>query len=604
MENKGNKQFFVKKVTGTYSETLEAYGLANLLRDIFINNEKKGISIDIDDKGTSYQITTSKEVTNDLIRGTKYFQVVKFIKKKVTDSLPQGVSNFFDYPEQSEIRTKHFEARNTILKEKKENWRNILKKIDEEFRGEFGEKIDYEYDVYREIQKNPYKSFLKSFHNFHKNKDHFHALLGVIIAHYTHLEITLDKKIKIDKKITSMQLYGPSQSQGLNRKKANGLSRDNISSLWFKELLKIKGALELMRVRRFSVGKKWDNKIFVPDFKHIQLNKIRIISREFKLFTSGSSSIKIDILGLLKFCELLIKESPEYRGKIKNCVSGFHSVYQKQMNSDSSKPKSVMNISFLCTPSFISYYNKEESRSWIKFLKRQQKIISKIEEQGDAAKNLKYFRDFLGTGNAKDFYNFSYWYAGYLMRQLAKDKKNKFKFKRFEIDSLNKIFKSMDEKFSNIIENEGLLSIANAIRNSTVRLQYSQSKPKYKVRYGFAQQLKTKAKSATTLKSFVGDFIGTYNAETARMYEKAKTTYGRERITDEQINQFFSLFEFHTSQEIGAMLASYGFAKKKFEEEEDVLLRIQEEAAKLGYELVKMEDETEIENIIIEPELD
>lgn len=603
MENKGYKEFFVRKETSTYSETLEAFGLANLLKDIFVKNEQKGVSINIEDRGTFYIISSTKELTEELIEKTKYFQIVKFIKKKISTKLPSEVTEYFDYPEQNEIRSKYFNERTKIRSEQKDGWQSALKKLHEEFNGEFGKKVDYEFDVYREIQKNPYINFKNSYNAFLGEKDEFSNIIKLIFKYYStnSKDVTLPKN-EVTKKIKALSLYCPSQPKGLNKGKANGINGINVESLRFREFLKIKGALEIMRVRPFSVGKKWDNKIFVPAFSQIQLNKVRLIANEFKLFTTGTSSIKIDILGLLKYCELFIKKSPEYRGRIKNCIRGFHSVYQKQMNSDSSKPKSVMNISFLSTPPFISYQEKEEAKNWINLLKELQEVISRIEEQGDATKSLQYFRDFLGSGKAKNFYQFSFWYAGFLMRELGKDKKNKFKFKRFQIDSLNKIYTSMDTKFSSIIKNEGLLAVADAIRNSTVRLQYSQTKPKYKIRYGFAQQLQTKSKSDKTLKSFIGDFLGTYNAETARMYEKDRTTYGRERISDVQINQFFELFKSYSSQEIGAILASYGFAKKKFEEEEDKIIRLQEEAAKLGYELVKIEDEAEPESSVIEIE--
>lgn len=117
-----------------------------------------------------------------------------------------------------------------------------------------------------------------------------------------------------------------------------------------------------------------------------------------------------------------------------------------------------------------------------------------------------------------------------------------------------------DLKLSEIISNDGFQAIAKAIRKSTVSLQYApKDARKYEVRYGVAQNLQTKSRSKEDLAEFVGDFIGTYNSETARKAEKEGKSF-RANVREDELLAFYGLLDEHPSKLIGALLASYGFA--------------------------------------------
>ena len=53
------QDFCIKKQSGTYSETLEAFGVANLISNIF-SNRNIDVKITIEDKGTHYLVKLSK----------------------------------------------------------------------------------------------------------------------------------------------------------------------------------------------------------------------------------------------------------------------------------------------------------------------------------------------------------------------------------------------------------------------------------------------------------------------------------------------------------------------------------------------------------------
>jgi hypothetical protein len=143
---------------------------------------------------------------------------------------------------------------------------------------------------------------------------------------------------------------------------------------------------------------------------------------------------------------------------------------------------------------------------------------------------------------------------------------------QFKLSTLNKILKNknMNEiKIAEIISNEGFLKVAYAIRKSTVDIIGKESL--FEVRYGIAQQLQIKSKSKTDLAEFIAEFIGMYNDETAKKQANFKIENDesrkklRQRVSDKELNLFYSLLDTYPSKLVGALLASYGFAKVDYE---------------------------------------
>ena len=131
-----------------------------------------------------------------------------------------------------------------------------------------------------------------------------------------------------------------------------------------------------------------------------------------------------------------------------------------------------------------------------------------------------------------------------------------------------------------IIENEGFKAVAEAIRKSTVSLQYApKDSRKYEIRYGVAQALQTKSKTKTDLAEYIGEFISLYNAETSRKAEKDDRAF-RKNVREDKLSLFYELLDNHSSKLIGALLASYGFALPNREtstDDEDSIIEESEE---------------------------
>ena len=67
-------KFYITKISGTYSELLEAYGVANTLNKIFQQLDIDDVDIVMRDGLSIYVIETSVNITPELISNLKYFQ--------------------------------------------------------------------------------------------------------------------------------------------------------------------------------------------------------------------------------------------------------------------------------------------------------------------------------------------------------------------------------------------------------------------------------------------------------------------------------------------------------------------------------------------------
>ena len=150
-----------------------------------------------------------------------------------------------------------------------------------------------------------------------------------------------------------------------------------------------------------------------------------------------------------------------------------------------------------------------------------------------------WYRDFISGSDLNSFFRFSFWYGTYLSNQLS----NRKYARAFTVESLNKFYMSMDTKLREVVENKGFVAVAKAIRQSTVNLQYTpKENRKYEVRYGVAQALQVKSKTPEDLAEYIGEFIATYNAETARQTEKSGQAL-RANVREDELTEFYSLLD-------------------------------------------------------------
>lgn len=559
------KTFRIIKRSGTYAELLEAYGVANLLQKIFDALNEPEVDIMLSDHGCYYEVNITEDATEQDLSSLPFFHPLIFIKKAEADSIPKGIGVYIDYPKQKLNHGLLKEEEGKIYSNTKlsqEEKRNRLECVRSKY------PIVSEYDVYSQIaDKNNYVGFKKLYDNF--NDASFLCLIKSILNYYSCddnlFDIEEDSLVSTDT-VTAVQLYNPSLGQGVNKTKTNGINRMNKTSSWISETMKTSGAISDMICQLIKVGSNsYDLKIFVPEYKKVNSGYKSTLSSEFKKRLKGNTPIKFDVLSVLSLTQILL-ENNEFSGrrrKVRDIINGLHSVYQKDMGQN----KAVMNIGFLQLPEFINIGSKEENQLWIDVLKEHSAIIYSLDEEKGAYCGLLKYRDFISDADLYKFFDFVYWYSNYVMSMLSKGQWVEL----FNCESLNIIFNNMSNKSNNlteIINNIGFQAIAKAIRNSTVTLQYiPKNKREFDIKYGVAQKLQIKSKSKEELAEFVGNFVASYNAETARNAEKSSTKADetkvmRGNVRINELQEFYLLLDAYPSSLIGALLASYGFAKE------------------------------------------
>lgn len=561
-------EFRVKKTTGTYSDTLEAFGLANLLNDIQNRVGLNRPKLWLEDKGMYYEVTSKPEIQLDQIINLSYFPIFHYVIRTASETFDE---NYFDYPKQRDLKKERQELTQKAYKEfagkdKSEQLKQKLKEIERIYSEE--KKIHPELDVYSQIiTPNYFVGFDKLYRNVSSNKESFPEIVKAILDYYSDMEV--DLKIKFltdfDNTVTALQIYNPTTGKGQNKGKASGASAGSIKLSWISETMKISGALTNMLCQLVKVGSSYDLKVVVPDYKKAEYTRQKQITLAFKKNIKGNTPLKVDILNLLIINKQLIENTSEYKGfKAKNILTGLHSTYQKDLG----KNKAVVNIAELQTPEFIEFDTVDEAKDWVDLINEQINIIGSIEELGDATQGLIAYRTFLTSSHFQSWSKFIFWYAGHIMSMFSR---SKFALP-FKVTSLNKFFKNMimnEFKINEIISNEGFQKVAYAIRKSTVTLQYTpKDQRKFEIRYGLAQTLQNKSKSANDLAGFIGEFIAMFNAETARYAEKSGKAL-RANIRENELNMFYGLLDRYPSKVIGALLASYGFALSEKEANKD-----------------------------------
>lgn len=551
--------FKVKKGTGTYSDTIEAFGLANLLNEILNRAELAHPKLWIEDKGLYYEITPKPEISIEAINRLTYFPFFQYVIRDINETFEE---NYFDYPKQRDLKKERQELVQKAYKEfagkdKSPLLKARLNEIERIY--EVDNYISPQLDVYSQvITPNNFVGFDKLYRNISSNKDAFPEIVKAILDYYSDRVIELKTKLLdlFDNSVTALQIYNPTTGKGQNKGKASGASAGSVKLNWISETMKISGALSNMICQLVKVGSSYDMKVVVADFKKAEYNKQKQIALAFKKNIKGNTPLKVDILNLLILNKQLIENTDEYKDfKAKNILTGLHSTYQKDLGQN----KAVVNIAKLQTPDFIEFNTENEAKDWVEFLKEQINIIGSVEELGDATQGLIAYRTFLTSSHFPSWGKFVFWYSDHIMSNFSK---NKYAIPIRET-SLNKFFKNTtmsNFKISEIISNEGFQKVAYAIRKSTVTLQYTpKEQRKFEIRYGLAQTLQNKSKSATDLAEFVGEFIATFNAETARYAEKTGTIL-RANLRENELSLFYGLLDKYPSKVVGALLASYGFA--------------------------------------------
>ncbi|MEM4663241.1 MAG: hypothetical protein QXM75_04425 [Candidatus Diapherotrites archaeon] len=596
------EEYYVRKSSAFYQDVLELYGLAKLIDTIKNKNRSENkITLTIEDLGTYYLIKLSEPIQEQEIVSLEFDPGFKFIFQETK----AGTGKPKDLPD-------------SLIFDLQKEWA-IVKEYDRNDNSESQKKPDRNFGIYTLLNQFAVEvsglnnantkqtgSFTRTYLQLYYNKEFFKDFVESLL--YLHSEpneksdyeniafrkiekpFVLGKNHKIEK-TTYNALIHPNMSKGINSKDLK-LTESPEEPDFLREYLKILGTFECM----FSIGgsqKMDDYRVYVCKPKKIDFELQRSVIEKFRSVFYSNSTLKGDIYSILLFSKILIEHLElkntenndltlfDFDWNPNNYIEGFYVCHFMTTKKSAPKKHAPINFSFLSLPSFIKIKDKNDADTWKNIIDEVLNIVRSIkgsgkekgtnslkDEDGKTVIGLNLMRDFLSSSNISSFLDFSYWYALYLSNAFERKKRgeNMLYIKPFKIETLNLFYMHMDNEtlhLSEIIANEGFKAVAQAIRKSTVSLQYTpKDARKFDIRYGLAQELQNKSKSKLDLATFIGEFIATYNAETAKVAEKNNGKSFRANVKDEELAQFYCLLDKHPSRLIGALLASYGFALK------------------------------------------
>lgn len=618
-------EFYIPKLSGTYCETLEGFGLMFLLKKL----AKLGpATIEISDVGGYYLVRTNKEIIKEMLEQIQFFVMVPYVNKgiaKTYDVIIETVDLDHEYKTEKNywafVNPKSKKAKKPTNEEieafKASNPSNHLS-----------------WNLIRNIsQLDALSSYQKTLQSIITNRGSFSNILFRTLNMYSldslfnptseeielrNLNNELENGAKIEK-VTAVKMFNPHQVKGVNRKKADKITSSNLDISPLRAWLQYIGAYRIMVIKSVNNGSrkkaKWDDiKILVPSPNKIDLTQFDAILANFDNEIEQNSSVKIDIGCIIKFIIRIIVNIEEYevnenthrrrKKSPRHYINGFYTVYFKDLGQN----YSISNISFLGLPSFIEFFNPADAQLWKEILEEHYQIFvgiknngrfynSHIEESGLGLNILQQYRQFITGSDIELFLNLLADHSIYLSRELASLKESELKIKRFFIKQnsfstrLLIIFFELTKEYFMPITNkpiapifkvEGFQSLAKAIRNSTISLLYTPKGNRiYEVRYGLAQDLKRKSAYKNEFIEYLSEFETLYNNENARVKErKGENFITRATIKQQDIEEVISLIDEYGSSLVGKLLAAYGYAldrKEKVEEETEIIETVSEE---------------------------
>lgn len=561
------KEFYIDKSTSTPADTLLAFGFADFLQIIL--SEKAGNNLKIIDAGDCYRIEIDEVITEEQIQQTPYQFLFRAIFTGKTEiKLPPA--QIKDYKAQRDKNSAYFDAKKSGLNEDELAERGFIPPPPEWNAWALINimSADYAFNGLAEL--------------WYAHHEHFPELLRIILDFFSTHPNNTDKAIAEWKKLaketslakstdwsaSQLQVINPGMGKGGNKTKASGTSIGGLKGFWILEYLKFAGFFKAALPRNTQGG---DRKTYILQPKELRWNTHQRVFPEFQKKLYTNTAIKLDILATLYYCSTFIEQwkagqeesgfSFFARANPGDHISALETIFYKDMGS----AYAAMNQSTLVLPDWIKEVKTLDDANKLEdIFEEHTRIIRNQqldEKKGHIYNLLRAYRDFLSARDLRSFFRFLRGYNKFVMGEL--NAKSRFSPPRFTTTNLEVLFMSHDEKLAPILESEGFLHLADAIRLSTVNPQYQKSqgkKPLYEIRYGLGDNLLRNAQYSEKFIQTLSKFMHDYNRENARKNE-TRGKQSRKNITTEDINDIVGLVDKFNSSTVANLLVAYGYAR-------------------------------------------
>jgi hypothetical protein len=572
--------YYIDKSTDTFADPLAAYGLATILKNLM--PEEAEADIRIKDNGPYYSIELEEPLQPEWVEQATYFSPVDFIlTKKMKDrgDYPKDI-NLADYEAHKRRNAEFYEARKLLRKEALRPGATP---------DEFPELLSLTpphpyWEIWAQVnQMSAISAYDGMVAAWYESKPCFAGVIELILqmcattpndvegvtAKWKKMAKAHDLSGKAEAAAT--QVYNPSTGKGANRPKADNLTIGGQSNFWLLEYLKLVG-MQYAGLPRVVSGAK-DRKTYVLLPKNIKLSTSNKVFKEFQKVLWRNSAIKMDIVAALKYAQTFLKQWLEGQlteldlllgAQPDNYVQGLAMAYYKDMGN----ALAVLNQSTINLPRWTDRVTTAgEAQTLLNILAEHEAVIQTLrEDRGSEYDLLRRYRDFLSSGDLRDFFEFTAAYSSYVTNKIE----NKEYVNLFTTTNLEALMKSRNKELSPILENAGFQHVAHAIRQSTVNAQWAKIRNQrlYEVRYGLGQELKRKANYNDEFVQALTDFMQSYNQENVQMAERYDGNPPRRRtqLTTEDIAQVIALVDEYGAKTVGNMLIAFGYASQPREE--------------------------------------
>lgn len=593
------KTYFMPKSTGTFADTLAAFGLAVVVRAIYEQAKGEGTAkkTRVRDAGPYYEIELPAELRSEWLENCSFFVPSKAKPIRTSKQPVGGIEVVWDLDEGWNRFRQFREAQETLKKTANrpaENDQLQAQIADLRPSPEFWTMV-----FVGDWRMQALPIYNAAILQWHDTRDHVFENLKTILkltatpdADFDAIAKEWGKSLPKDSgkaEFTASQLFNPIQGKGQNRAKADALAMGNLKSFWLLEFLKAVGLWHCMTPR--SVRNGDDRKAYVLSPITLSLGAHDKVFQDFASRLWNDTAVKMDISAALLYTETLLEYSQaageddeldfEKTGP-ENVVAGFHTATYKLLSRNAF---TMMNIGFIGLPHWTGEVKtRERVKKLMDVIEEHLGAIRNIdEERSDGYNLLVLYRDFLSGGRLETFFDFAIGYSQYLTHELEQ---RHFWVKPFTVPNLRSLLMNTDLSLKDILDNEGFRNIAYAIRHSTITLQYQKSrwqqnkgpKPLYDIQYGLGQQLARKSPYVSEFIAALSDFLRQYAAENSQVMENLSKSYpsGIPEQTryllrkDVRTNDFEELAKILTpenSQTIGNLLIAYGYARESKDEE-------------------------------------
>lgn len=584
-------QYYVPKSTGTFADSLLAYGVASLVDEILRQAYASGHSVTLIDAGSWYEVSLSEGLRPEWVNGCRYFShLVPLVKTAKTDAGSVPATNIRDFDQAWEAVRQALDAR------KAAGPRSQGGPSEAASQQEDMASIPPEHWVTIFIGTRQMQA-LSTYNNlaklWHETREHFVWNLKAALALFadgladweavraawrsaTGFQGRLD--------VTASQMLNPHQGKGQNREKANALAMENIPRFWIPEYLKAAGVWQCTVPRKVRDGD--DRKTYVLAPVHLSLGSHRRVFQEFERRLWAETSVKMDCIASLLYADTLLEHSEAGQQDelaallaarpVSEVVAGFHAAQYKLLSRNA---YTMINLGFIALPRWIGVLRtRDEVQRMRETLAEHRGVLRGIDEgRSDGFRLLGFYRSFLSAGRWEDFFAFSGGFAAYLMRELDVARRtNRPPQQRSFTTSGLEVIMTGNKDLLEITRSAGFRNLARAIRKSTVTLQYllrnqRRSELPYEVRYGLAQELLRKSNRNDEFLQALAEFVMSYNAENARVAEKQQDVWRREAVTESDLDEVIELVSRFGAATVAHLLVAYGYARETKEEASEVV---------------------------------